>query len=233
MPDLHMPMLAIVIALAVLIIILILTTVFVGSDGGDFFAALIVTASAVPLVAVLATVIAYIAYRASGDLAEPTAIFPFLRPHYSALIAGGLATLVVWPVLAILYRPFTRADRAHANSYNVLCSRFVELRSWLDSNTVHAAMLPMRQAERQAAIMQTALGLTPCGAPELLDHNKKKKSPPSSLAWALLTRYNELFGRLHRAEQALIEIDAPAAVVAGALRDASRLEGSNIPGRDD
>ncbi len=52
------------------------------------------------------------------------------------------------------------------------------------------------------------------------------------LRWVLATGYINLWCRVHRAEEALIDIEPRAAVVYGALDDELRLTGSNIDNRD-
>jgi hypothetical protein len=59
-------------------------------------------------------------------------------------------------------------------------------------------------------------------------------TPPSrGLRWVLATGYINLWNRLHRAEEALIEVNPQPAVIRDALNDELRLMGSTIDNRDE
>ncbi len=61
----------------------------------------------------------------------------------------------------------------------------------------------------------------------------RKDLAMKGLSWLLASEYSKVWGRLYRAEEALIEVAPKEKVLKGAYYDESRLEGSGISNRDD
>jgi protein-S-isoprenylcysteine O-methyltransferase Ste14 len=92
---------------------------------GTYGAALIGTASPVPVIAALISVVIFIGLPQ----------FPVLpQSPWSELIAslgGTVLTLILWLLVAIPYRRFTAVDLANPSSYELLLNRVYQIDSWL------------------------------------------------------------------------------------------------------
>lgn len=82
------------------------------------------------------------------------------------------------------------------------------------------------EAENNLNAVGAQLGLNP-------DGTESAESPRPALRWVLATGYIALWNRLHRAEEAIIVLEEPGAVVSGAVYDYMRVQGSAIPARDE
>jgi len=82
------------------------------------------------------------------------------------------------------------------------------------------------RGESQSANVQEALAHRDYVAAQLQPSSK-------GLRWVLATGYVDLWSRIHRAEEAMIEVETPATVIQGALNDELRLVGSTIDSKDD
>src|ERR1019366_1030702 len=96
------------------------------------------------------------------------------------------------------------------------------------------ADVPKPQGEQgcaASAAYEEALKQRAAIAEELAD--KLNGEEKRGLGWVLATGYISVWKRLHRAEEALIEVLPAQTVIAGALEDELRLIGSKIENRDD
>lgn len=167
-------------------------------------AALIATARFLPGAAALATVVIYLTPW-SGSIGGTNA--PFW--------GSGIA-LVAWMTVAIFCLRFTDAQYAIPSSYGELRQRLDLLKSQLSvlctENTRHnvpCKIMACKQAHAQIEMIEE-------------EFNQR------GLSWALARGYINVWNRLHRAEEAMIEVAPQEVVIAGALNDVLRLQGSNI-----
>ena len=154
---------------------------------------------------------------------------PFLlgQSASSAIAIGVIATAVGWLVIGFLFAEHARADTAQPRNYATIVDRFTRLRADAD---VFAAK------ERLGALQPEALENALSARAELLlyidalarDLGLAGTAPASGRTWALGSGYIDLWNRLHRAEEALIDLTSDANVIASALHDGLRLQGSSI-----
>jgi hypothetical protein len=213
---------ALVLFLSLIIAIIPVARHDIDSDNA-FVAGLVATAALVPTtVTEIATVAAYIAvHPAKANMAPPW----FIWVHNLALLIGTLAGLLAWIVWAAYYRHLVTPNDQNASVYAQLARRVGELRTAYEAHHVSASDVAATQAHEtireHLKFMDSELGL-PNG-----------RCGKCGLRWVLATGYISLWQRLHSAEQALILVETPDAVVRDALHDAQRLRSSNIPGAMD
>jgi hypothetical protein len=140
------------------------------------------------------------------------------------------------------YRPFTSADRANASSWHELWERVNRLE----------AQLQYPDGQRYAAVTDPLPVASPIASPiaapprdqrswaynEALGHQLYigDELMRSGVQWIMGDAYVGLWRRLHRAEEILIEAGPPPpdeVVIAGALYDEMRIDGSNLGNADE
>lgn len=135
---------------------------------------------------------------------------PYLHP-YTPLWGAGIAVLL-WLGTAVGCRNYTTAAHAIPSSFHELQERLSRLQAVLPS-TVGQEKVSLYVAYTEAKTQQT------CILEELQGHGPQ---------WVLAVGYSHLWKRLLRAEEALIEVLPVETVIAEALYDELRLEGSKI-----
>lgn len=193
-------------------------------DTNPFVSALVATSALIPLtVTELVTVASYIA---------PASGFPswihWIRDL--ALFWGAAAGVVAWALVAFLYRNVATVTRQNARVYGDLCQQYAQIRSrlipYIDTNDLSKSKsAAYREAQLHLRYVAAELNLEWDGRP-------KTTSPRPALRWVLATGYINLWNRLHRAEEAVIVLEGPEAVVSDAVYDYMRVQGSSIPARD-
>lgn len=170
-----------------------------------YVAALVATAAFLPGAAALTTVIIYLAEWAGR-----------YAPLWGSVIAVG-----AWLVAATLCRGFADAKHAIPSSFGELRQRLDQLDAGLKvvcPTTGFPNDLCRTIACQEARDQKDQIEK---------DFNRK------GLPWALGRGYINVWERLHRAEESLIEVAPQETVLAGALYDEFRLQGSNIDNCDD
>lgn len=188
-----------------------------------FVAGLVATAALVPTtVTEIATVAAYISvYPPKPTIAAPW----FIWVHNLALLIGTLAGLLAWVVWAAYYSRLVTPNSQNTSVYAQLARRVSELRAAYEAHHVSASdpesVTAHETIREHLKFMEGELGLpgSRCGK--------------CGLRWVLATGYISLWQCLHSAEQSLILLESPEAVVRDALHDAQRLQSSTIPGATD
>jgi len=166
--------------------------------GARFAAGLLQTAWLGPIIAAVVIVAAYVALTP-------------LPPSTAVLVvpAGGAIGLVAWLLLAAAYAPMTRALSASSTSYADLLERLTRLEARLASvplpSRTSAYTEALRHRDFIAAELQT-----------------------SGIRWVTAVGYIALWNRLHRAEEALIEVEPRTQVLADALYDEWRMQDSTV-----
>ncbi len=145
-------------------------------------------------------------------LAGVLAVVLHVRDDGSGPRTFGVATgaaLTMWLIaLWLPFQRFTRVDGASPTTYGQTGEALTSLR--------HRPGARAGEAHAQLEVVAADL-----------------RTVRAELRWLLQTGYVDLWRRLHRAEEALIAAARPAEVVAGALHDESRLQGSKIAQRDE
>ena len=170
-------------------------------------------AALMPSVMAFVTVALFIGESASRRVGLPPGS-PWLEVRLWSVAAGLLSGVVVWVVVAVLSRPFATARRAVPTSFDEFQKRRSQVCAQIAILTGNG--LRGRSAEEAVQEIQTQL--------KLMEEQVKEIGFP----WTRATGYLHIWDCLHRAEEALIEVQPLTDVVAGAAYDNLRLAGSNI-----
>lgn len=134
--------------------------------------------------------------------------------HYSPIM-GILAALVAWALAGVICRRMADAKHGIPSSYCEILPRLNKLE-------VELGNLPATQHTNTA----------------YLEAQKEREKIDGELVvkgfgWVLATGYSNIWNRLYRCEEALIEIAPKTSVLQGAFYDEARLDGSDMKNRDD
>jgi hypothetical protein len=156
----------------------------------------------VPQFAAVLTIVTYL-----SGLALPTWFPGHDQPP---AVLGPLVGLLAWIILGLIYSGFATAANANRLSYGELLARVSGL------------------GARLANCVQ--LKTDPCVFSEADAHRAWLEQELSSagVRWVTATGYITAWQRVHRAEEILILVEDRSEVLATALRDALRLEGSTM-----
>jgi len=138
-----------------------------------------------------------------------------------APVWGTLGAFAAWLVLSPLCCEVAAADHAIPSSYGELLPRLDQLEAGL-KGFCPATGSPKNPSEN------TAYYETVKERDEI-----RKDLGMKGFTWVLATGYSKVWGRLYRAEEAMIEFVPQKKVLEGAYYDEARLEGSDIKNRDD
>jgi hypothetical protein len=132
---------------------------------------------------------------------------------------GAVATLLLSPAL----RRYAVADRANIAAYGHLSTSLGRLDADLGAfcgnpQTDGEPGAASAEARQHRDAVARELGLAGDGAP-----------PSAGIQWLLANGYTNMWVRLHRAEEALIEIAPDECVIREVVNDDLRLQGSTIP----
>lgn len=175
------------------------------SRDNPLFAATALTAPLVPSIAAVVSVVLFL-------LGTPGSQVPMY---------GAFTALLLWLITALFSRDLVSVDHANPGIYNQLRERAHSLKVLLDQNANPSGNISSRnEVNAHLEFVKKALGEGE-GEPKFL----------GGLQWVTATGYIDLWNRIHRAEEALIEME-PRLAVGRALYDEGRLRGSAIPDRD-
>ena len=150
----------------------------------------------------------------------------FTDPRWNgvlAVLAGSAFGLAIWIAASVMLRRLSRADGANPCVHGELVRDYLSLRARLDaleSTTDPVALCAVHEARLQLDPVGSDLGVDGAGA-------------SVGSRWTLGSGYTSVWRRLHRAEECLINIEPPEAVIAQALNDELRLQGARMPMRSD
>jgi hypothetical protein len=169
--------------------------------GAQYAGGLLATAWLLPIMATVITVGAYVAPN----------LFP---PDWkllsdSPVLAGPAIGLLLWLLLAAAYSPMASARQANGGSYADLTERLVGL---------DARLAAVPAASRTSAFGEASQHR------DFIAAELESKGP----RWIAAVGYIMLWQRLHRAEEALVDIEPRSQVVADSLNDEMRLQDSTI-----
>lgn len=174
-----------------------------GSDDADTW--LLTLAICVPIAASVGVIIAY-----SID-----------NDAFRAFFIGAAVDVAMLILLVSIYKlgKFNTAQHASVDTYNKLCQRMDRV---LRIDVPADPDDKVRQAQHHAAESVRA------GGEAFLSARQKQ-----GIHWVLGKGYIDLSGVVHRAEEALLLYEPLEELLDDALADRARLEGSQIPARDD
>ncbi len=173
-------------------------------------AALVVTLPLLPIIAIVCALVTFL-----------------IRPAgYMAPIASCVVAVLLWVLAADLCCGLPTAERCNQSSHGELQHRLTQLKARLHQAKEIASS---EKDVETRPIMQTA----DAQASDQVQRIEAELNTENALAWVLATGYINLWKRLHRAEEALIEVLPDRTVIAGALYDELRLLGSKIENREE
>jgi len=155
-------------------------------------------------------------------------LFLLGQPAPYAIGAGLLITAVGWLAIGFLFTQYARVDTAQSRNYAELIDRFTRLQADVGVLAADARVAKFKDEElenAQSAREELRAFVASIGADLGV---VKGTTPASGRTWALGTGYIDLWNRLHRAEEALIDLAADPNIIASALHDRLRLDGSSI-----
>lgn len=142
-----------------------------------------------------------------------------------AVIGVGLGIAVLgWLVVSVLFfGPLTRVESAAGDTYDQLRTRVLSLRARVDA---HRSAPPDAGAPGGSALAEAAL---------IVADLEREMAPagPASQKWLLGTGYVNLWRRVHRAEEALLELAPRDELYGVALHDRALLGRLRVDGAQD
>ncbi len=160
-------------------------------------------------------------------LSPPLPIFAQPTPNWYPVVFGALLACVVYLIVALFLCNFTTAEGSNLGSYDLLTSRLCQLKarlSVIDSPDLDSK--PKKFAEYQRVALQEAKD-------NLADLNSYLDRYPAGLQWVLGLGYVNAWGKLHRAEEELIEVEPVEMVIRGAMHDKLSIQDSKLSNRDE
>lgn len=144
-------------------------------------------------------------------------------PEAGAFAVGAVIGAAATLVLSLALHRYALADGANTAAYGHLSSALGTVNAQLESfgHTRRHTGEPSaayQEASDQRDFVASELGLGDDGQP-----------PTAGMRWLLATGYTNLWIRIHRAEEALLEIAPDEVLIREALFDDLRLQGSTIP----
>ncbi len=142
-----------------------------------------------------------------------------------ALASGAVFTFIGWCLLSLLLVPLTSPRNANSRSYGLLESRLNQLESRLytiRNEYPDEKVLP----EYQQVALNEAFDKLQEITEDLYESNTR-------MPWAMGYGYVNIWGKLHRAEEALVEVEPEEMTMRGAMHDKMAIAGSQINNRDE
>lgn len=160
-------------------------------------------------------------------LSPPLPIFAQPAPNWYPVIFGMLFSYSVCAIVALFLCYFASAEGANTGSYGLLASRLCQLEarlSVIDSSDAEGK--PKDFAEYQRVALKEAHD-------NFADLKNYLYRYPTGLHWVLGIGYIIAWGKLHRAEEALIEVEPVEMVIRGAMHDKLSIQDSKLSNRDE
>lgn len=210
------------------------------SATGTYVAALMATASLVPMTAALISLMFYV-----WPLDVP-------RQGLIAALCGTLFTLIVWLSSAMPYRRLTSVDRVSHSTFELFLEDFYYAQARLSMVSPKKLFKdPLSPFTLQLLSMEHPVKRPSSAKPFAVPNKELKfadgrvreardsldimyqKLLKKSRSWILGTGYVSVWRMWHSADEALIDIETDEQVVAGALYDKLRIQGSEIAHSED
>ena len=153
--------------------------------------------------------------------------FTQTTPSWYAVAYGILYTYIAWWIIAVPCSVLTTARVINTGSYGLLTCRLSQLEARLhEINTPDQNGKPKHWADYQLVALKEARD-------QVEELNSQLHRYPAGLQWVLGLGYVNAWSKLHRAEEALIEVEPVEMVIRGALHDKLSIQDSKIRSRDE
>ncbi len=147
-----------------------------------------------------------------------------------AIVIGAASTYIAWLLLSLFLVPLTSPRNGNSRSYGLLESRYQQLQTRLNvlSNEYPVGNDPKYQAlpDYQKTALNEAHDKLEEITEDIDDSNTR-------LSWTLGYGYVNAWSMLHRAEEALVEVESKEMVLRGAMHDKMAISGSQMSNSDD
>ena len=214
------------------------TTISLRRAGKAYSASLLITGVLMPFIASVATIAVYVA----PPISIFQLVFPFLPLRGSdwyAPVYGVLLTGLIWLLVAVCSCFAATAGGANMSSYAQMRERWLRLKARLglqedeQGNLTHMDMDKLQKdvgldisepyqklALREAYALCRGISRNLCSA-------------DTGLRWVSGSGYTSTWNLIHRAEEALIEIEPVEAVLRGTMHDMFSIKGSTMNNGDE
>jgi hypothetical protein len=143
------------------------------------------------------------------------------------VVFGALYTYIAWFLIAILLVYFSTFEGGNARSYGLITTRLRQLEGRLDDiNTQPPDRKSSQLEDYQVEALREAND-------SFADLKRYLYKFPAGLQWVLALGYINAWGKLHRAEEALIEVEPVEVVIRGALHDKLAIQNSEMKNSDE
>jgi hypothetical protein len=160
-------------------------------------------------------------------LSPPLSIFGQNPPNWYAIAFGMLFSYIICAIIALFLCYFATAEGSNTGSYGLLASRICQLEARLSViDSSEAGVLPKNFTEYQRVALKEAHD-------HLADLKNYLYRHPAGLNWVLGIGYIIAWGKLHSAEEALIEVEPIEMVIRGAMHDKLSIQDSKLSDRDE
>ena len=142
-----------------------------------------------------------------------------------SIVSGAVSTYIAWCLVSLLLIPLASPRNANSRSYGLLESRLQQLETRLytiRNEHPDEKALPEYQQVALNEAYDTLQEITE----DLYDANTR-------LGWAMGYGYVNTWGKLHRAEEALVEVEPQQVTLRGAMHDKMAIAGSQMSNRDE
>jgi hypothetical protein len=142
-----------------------------------------------------------------------------------SIVSGAVFTYIAWWLISLLLIPLTSPRNANSRSYGLLESRLHQLETRLytiRNEHPDERVLP----EYQQVALNEAFD-------KLQEISEDLYASNTRLPWAMGYGYINIWGKLHRAEEALVEVEPQEMTMRGAMHDKMAIAGSQISNRDE
>ena len=200
--------------IAAVVVVVALFWMFAEAVGPAYMGALWLIAPRVPGIAALAVFLAYVV---------PPANHPV---HLAAVGVGTYVAVILWITLAVLFRGAGCADASQGLVWSGLLQRICQLRSRIDGIDLSpdSPLIAVRtEACAQIGWAEAHLYEAPTA-----QHPRARSRAQTGVDWASGSAYLAVWQAVHRAEEAIVELEPTPAVVADALHDDLRLTDSTL-----
>jgi hypothetical protein len=194
---------------------------------GTYTGALLLMVTEVAIVASLISAIARVVDWPHKGVILPDWLMWFIG---TPLLLGTVPTIVFWLLLALIVRRSTAVDRMNMSSYGELLSHLSALDAQLISLARDAKEIPQANRGDRTSVQLPRSFVTNMDIKEVLGYRDiiYQKLIRRSQGWVTAIGYVDLWKEMHSAEAALIDVMPLKAVIAEALGDELRIQGSNI-----
>jgi hypothetical protein len=181
-------------------------------------ATLVAMGIVVHIVASVVTIVLYFLFSSSSGVP--------LYPIWYAPVFGALATYVIFSIIAAFTCSYiATVETANKRSYGLLKTRLCQLKARIEGIEQHVTQIKLKMEYRQIALKEAH------ACYDYIDHYLRTHR--TGMQWVTGIGYINMWGTLHRAEEALIKVEPPEMVLRGAMHDKLAIQNSTIGNRDE